>query len=247
METNKEIWILYQTTNVCNGKIYVGVHKLADTSRSKQYLGSGNSILSAIKKYGRNSFSRETLAEFDCFENAYAAEAEMVTEEFIKRSDTYNISLGGWGGVNLTKEMRIKIGKANKGKVLSAEHKAKLIASNRGRPMSEENKEKLRAVNKGRVISDETKEKVRMVNTGNKYCLGRKNSEKSNVKNRISQPASVSLVINSNYYASATVASQKENVTTKTVLKRARSNDPKWAKWRLATEEEKLQYNACAL
>jgi hypothetical protein len=246
METDKETWILYQTTNLINGKIYVGVHKLSK-KHSKYYLGSGNNIKAAIEKYGRENFTRSTLAEFKSSEEAYNAEIELVNEEFIKRPDTYNISLGGRGGVNITEAMRANLSQLAKNRKMSEKHKAAIIAANRGRPMSEENKAKLRAVNKGRVISDETKEKLRIANTGNKYCLGRKNSEKSNVKNRISQPASVSLVINSNYYASATVASQEENVTTKTVLKRARSNDPKWVKWRLATEEEKLQYNACAL
>lgn len=241
-----DTWTLYKTTNLINSKIYVGVHKLSK-KHSKYYLGSGNNIKVAIKKYGKENFIRVTLAEFKSSEEAYNAEIELVNEEFIKRSDTYNISLGGRGGVNITEETRAKQSAAMRGRVLSAEHREKLIAANRGRPMSEENKQKLRAVNKGRVISDETKEKLRMANTGNKYCLGRKTSEKSNIKNRISQPASLSLVINSIYYASATSAAPATNVTTKIVLKRVRSIDSKWSEWRFATEEEKLQYNACAL
>lgn len=69
-----DIWILYQITNTLNCKIYVGVHKLADNYRSRNYLGSGLAIKKAIKKYGRKNFTRSTLAEFSCGEDAYKAE-----------------------------------------------------------------------------------------------------------------------------------------------------------------------------
>ena len=85
------IWILYQTTNNMNGKIYIGVHKLANTSKSKNYLGSGLVLKTAIKKYGRKNFVRATLAEFSYGEDAYTAEENMVNREFVSREDTYNI------------------------------------------------------------------------------------------------------------------------------------------------------------
>ena len=50
--------IIYKTTNLLNGKIYVGFHK---TDKEDGYLGSGKTILKAIKKYGKENFVRETL------------------------------------------------------------------------------------------------------------------------------------------------------------------------------------------
>ena len=72
-------WILYSTINNINKNIYVGVHKLSNTSKSKSYLGSGYALGLAIQKYGKENFTRTTLAEFSCAEDAYAAEAEGVS------------------------------------------------------------------------------------------------------------------------------------------------------------------------
>jgi hypothetical protein len=127
-----DIWILYQTTNICNGKIYVGVHKVTDTPTSRHYLGSGNSIKAAIKKYGKDNFTRVTLAEFSCAKDAYEAEANMVTEEFFRLKNTYNMCVGGRGGVARTPEIRAKVTSANKGKTLTKEHIAILVAANTG-------------------------------------------------------------------------------------------------------------------
>jgi hypothetical protein len=65
-----ETWILYQTTNNTNSKVYVGVHKVADTWDSRKYLGSGKALKTAIEKYGKANFTRATLAEFSCAEDA---------------------------------------------------------------------------------------------------------------------------------------------------------------------------------
>jgi hypothetical protein len=139
-----ETWILYQTTNLLNFKIYVGVHKVADTPRSRQYLGSGDKITAAIKKYGRKNFERITLAEFSCLEDAYSAEANLVNKEFVNRKDTYNVCLGGRGGVNFTEEMKVKLSMAKKGKPRSDATKAKISAFNRGKITPETTKEKMR-------------------------------------------------------------------------------------------------------
>ncbi len=139
-----EAWILYQTTNLLNFKIYVGVHKVADTPRSRQYLGSGDRLRAAIKKYGTKNFARKTLAEFSCCEDVYKAEAELVNQAFVDREDTYNICLGGRGGVNFTKEMKAKLSKSHKGKTHDAEAKAKIGAFNKGKVTPETTREKMR-------------------------------------------------------------------------------------------------------
>lgn len=53
------IYCLYQTTNLVNGKIYVGIHQ--SQSLDDAYLGSGKLLKAAIKKYGRKNFKREIL------------------------------------------------------------------------------------------------------------------------------------------------------------------------------------------
>ncbi|MEN3238617.1 hypothetical protein PUR29_34825 [Methylobacterium ajmalii] len=87
-------YFVYQTTNLVNGKIYVGVH--ADDGRD--YLGSGIRLKQSIAKHGRAAFKREVLFRYETAEEAFAKEAEIVTAEFIARKDTYNFKLGGLGG-----------------------------------------------------------------------------------------------------------------------------------------------------
>lgn len=88
--------VVYRTINLANDKIYVGVHcaRVLD----ENYLGSGRQIEAAVRKYGRRSFRRDILFEYSTVEEAHAKEREIVTEEFCKRTDTYNINVGGKGG-----------------------------------------------------------------------------------------------------------------------------------------------------
>jgi len=54
--------IVYLTTNLVNGKLYLGSHAAGDPT----YLGSGLLLQNAIKKYGKHNFIRETLYEGSC-------------------------------------------------------------------------------------------------------------------------------------------------------------------------------------
>ena len=100
-------YYLYQITNLVNGKIYVGVHKTRDMNDG--YMGSGKTILRAIKKYGTNSFRKDILETFQDELSMYAREKEVVTEEFLSRKDVYNLRRGGSGGFDhINKQPEIK-------------------------------------------------------------------------------------------------------------------------------------------
>lgn len=101
-------YILYITTNKVNRKFYIGVHKTETPYVFDGYLGCGAKINcpssynkgetplhQAILKYGVNAFIRNTLEVFNTLEEALNKEKEIVNEEFIKRTDTYNAVLGG--------------------------------------------------------------------------------------------------------------------------------------------------------
>ena len=96
---NKSMYILYKTTNVINGKYYIGVSNGNDPF----YKGSGTALKEAFKTYGRGNFIREVLETFDNESDAYTRESEIVNEEFVKDRDTYNIKVGGKGGTGLLK------------------------------------------------------------------------------------------------------------------------------------------------
>lgn len=101
-------YIVYLTTNIVNNKIYVGVHGTENPDIFDGYIGDGvnrnqpSSNLHpkcpfqyAVKKYGFDKFKRSIIKVFDNVQDALDLEAEIVNEEFIKREDTYNITLGG--------------------------------------------------------------------------------------------------------------------------------------------------------
>lgn len=101
-------YIVYLTTNIKNNKIYVGVHKTENSEVFDGYLGNGvnrnfpstiknpkEPFQYAVKKYGFDSFRRVIIRVFDTQQEALDLESEIVDEEFIKRTDTYNITLGG--------------------------------------------------------------------------------------------------------------------------------------------------------
>lgn len=54
--------IIYKTTNLINGKIYVG-RSIHDDSK---YLGSGVYIMHALNKYGKHNFKKEILQHVNC-------------------------------------------------------------------------------------------------------------------------------------------------------------------------------------
>lgn len=99
-------YIVYETTNLVNSKIYVGIHKTKNPDKFDGYIGCGINIYSptfkakttfhkAVKKYGVQSFKRKTLAVFDTEEEASQLERTIVTVEFLKRKDVYNMVTGG--------------------------------------------------------------------------------------------------------------------------------------------------------
>lgn len=105
------MFIVYKTTNLINGKIYIGVHDNKDIDGFDGYLGSGLLMLQAIKKHGKENFIRETLHTCSDFDTAFLLEEKLVTEEFIERKDTYNIRPGGKGDPSLgIKSMENKVG-----------------------------------------------------------------------------------------------------------------------------------------
>ena len=109
-------YIVYQTVNKENGKIYIGVHKTENPNIFDGYIGNGikvgyslenpkTAFQYALKKYGYDSFIRTTLKVFDTEEDAYDEEARIVTLDFIKSDNNYNIKTGGIHGAWNFKKM----------------------------------------------------------------------------------------------------------------------------------------------
>lgn len=54
------IGYIYKTTNLINGKLYIGKHK-ATVFEPDKYKGSGKLLLRAFTKYGKENFKCELL------------------------------------------------------------------------------------------------------------------------------------------------------------------------------------------
>lgn len=102
-------YIVYKTINKINNKIYIGVHKTENPEVFDGYLGCGAyankpssynktkyHLHKAILKYGSENFYRITIKIFNTPEEAFQLEAKLVNEEFVKREDTYNMTIGGF-------------------------------------------------------------------------------------------------------------------------------------------------------
>lgn len=101
-------YIVYITINIVNKKIYIGVHKTMTPYEFDGYLGDGVYVndrysyqhkkeyfARAVNKYGPKNFIRKTLEVFSNLQDALDLEHQLVDEEFVKRSDTYNLTVGG--------------------------------------------------------------------------------------------------------------------------------------------------------
>jgi hypothetical protein len=86
-------YLIYKTTNTINGRYYIGAH--STKNKNDEYLGSGVALNRAIKKYGKEKFTREIL--YECVSKKEMFEFE---EILVNHRDpmSYNLKRGGKGG-----------------------------------------------------------------------------------------------------------------------------------------------------
>lgn len=89
-------FIVYETTNLVNGKKYRGAHVCE--SLDDGYLGSGKLLKKAIAKYGFSNFERKILSVCDSIESMFEQEAIYVDKNWVEDPTTYNLKIGGEGG-----------------------------------------------------------------------------------------------------------------------------------------------------
>lgn len=151
--------IVYKTTNLLNGKFYVG----QDSKNDPKYLGSGLLLKKAIEKYGEENFIKEILEECKTKEELNEREIYWISETKAKDLG-YNIADGGHGGNTYTDETKQKISKQYKGRYVSPETVMKRKETRSKNPekykLSEERKRTIGEFHKGKVISEETKKKM---------------------------------------------------------------------------------------
>jgi hypothetical protein len=94
----KKYHFLYKTTNLLNGKFYIGIHS---TSNLKDgYLGSGTQLRRSIRKYGEENFKMEILQFFNDRQNLFEEERKLINKDLLKDPLCMNLKPGGIGGLN---------------------------------------------------------------------------------------------------------------------------------------------------
>jgi group I intron endonuclease len=147
--------IVYLTTNLINGKKYVGM----DSNNNPNYLGSGTLILKAIKKYGQENFKKEILEECSNIKDLETKETFWIKKfNALKNPNFYNLEDNRKRGTNpfqnKSKEEKEKI--FNK---IKSEERNKKIGKANSKPKPEGFGEKISKINKGRKRSEESKKK----------------------------------------------------------------------------------------
>lgn len=107
---------IYKTTNLVNGRIYIG--QRAKISNAEHYFGSGIYISKAIKKYGKKNFIREIL-EDNINDLKTLNEREIYWIKFYNATNPeigYNIANGGRGNLNPSEEIRKRMSDGRRGK-----------------------------------------------------------------------------------------------------------------------------------
>lgn len=198
--------IIYKTTNLINGKIYIG----QDSKNNKNYFGSGDLIKKAIKKYGVENFKKEILYFCNTQKELNEIEQKFIFQyNSTNKTIGYNICVGGTNGTMLNRkhseetkkqmsEIRLgvvfsdehkkNISKAHIGKIISDETKEKMSKSQKlvkHNPLSIETKEKIRNKKIGKKLSNETKEKMSESHKGKKnHFYGKSHSNETLLKTR---------------------------------------------------------------
>ena len=126
---------IYETTNLVNGKKYIGQH--VSSVFDSNYYGSGRAFKKALSYWGKDNFKIKILEEcanqdelnrreiywIDTFRNQFSSDL------------IYNISDGGIGnnGVKcISEEHRIKIGNANRGRKHSKKSRENMSKGSKG-------------------------------------------------------------------------------------------------------------------
>jgi len=162
MRKPKKYYYIYHIINLINRKYYVGAH--GTNNLEDNYFGSGWALQSAIKKYGKENFKKEIL--YFCLneKEMFRLEEKIVTNEFLKEENVYNLVTGGSGGY-ISDTVYQKLSRIYTGRPLSEETKKKLSDAAKRRPQRDISDEKnpmygKPSPNRGKHFSDEIKKYI---------------------------------------------------------------------------------------
>jgi group I intron endonuclease len=166
--------VIYKTTNLINGKQYIG----KDKNNDPNYIGSGSNLKEAIKTYGKSAFKKEIL-EY-CNNTHHLAEREEYWLNYYNaesNSDFYNKTNKAFGNSGMSEENKANIkqglknrkwnpewgelsGKARQG-IKHKKHASGEEHGNYNKPKSKKHKENMSIARKGTKLTEEWKQAIK--------------------------------------------------------------------------------------
>ena len=176
----KKYHYIYKTTNLKNGKFYVGMH--SSDNLNDGYLGSGTRLRRSIRKNGKENFKIEILEFFPNRLSLSLREKELVNENLLKDPMCMNLKPGGFGGFVNHQHRKRFIESAKKNLIKGSPEVQKLLMNDEwNKWFSTRVKLGLQKSNfdhatfRNRLHTEETKRKMREVQKGK--GIGKSNSQ----------------------------------------------------------------------
>jgi len=157
--------VIYKTTNLINGKQYIG----KDKNNDPRYFGSGVEIKQAIKEYGKYNFKKEIIEHCNSIEHLVERESYWLQQYNAETNpEFYNRTNKPFGNSGLSEETKEKIGKAKKGIALN--HGDKISKSRTGLK-HDNHKQGSEHGNYNKPKSEQHKKNISLVRIGKKHSL----------------------------------------------------------------------------
>ena len=186
---------IYETTNLINGKKYIGQHK--SNKFDKNYYGSGKLIRYSLNKYGKKNFDVCLIEECSSREQLNQREIYWIENLFkiYPKELIYNIGKGGEGGNTLLhkSEYEIKLIRQkqsnripwNKNKKMSEDFKCLVSSKTKEAMNRDEIKSKLTPEKMRRNFSSELRKSIGTRMKGNTIARGRKHIFKDSIEKMV--------------------------------------------------------------
>jgi len=157
LEKKKSFGVIYKATNKINGKSYIGQTVKSLEKRKNKHINDAKNnrynmyFHKAIRKYGKEDFIWEIVAECNSLEELNMTEIKMI-EKYNTLKKGYNLNVGGEGqfGFKHSKETKKKMSEANKGEKHPMYGKYGKNNPNFGKTRSEKSKKKMSEAQRGK-------------------------------------------------------------------------------------------------
>jgi hypothetical protein len=160
----KKYHYIYKTTNLINGKYYIGMHSTSNLGDG--YMGSGKRLRYSIRKHGEQNHKVEILEFVNSREELVLRETEIVNLNEIAKVECMNLRVGGTGEFS-REQQKLNAEKSNSKQKILRENdsewviKISGIRSDSQKKVYSEGKSGLCDYNwNGKKHSDETKHKI---------------------------------------------------------------------------------------